>query len=282
MMRETNDSEIRPIVDFVRTKISEFPKVALVTGSGLARLAENVNDPVVIPTIDIDGYPRSTVEGHPGKLLFGRIGETPAMVVQGRIHYYEGYPMPEVVIPVRLAAALGCKAMILTTACGGIGDHLEPGDLVRISDHINFTGSNPLIGQSWGFDQFPDMTRAYDPDLGRLLYRVGDELRIKIKDGVFAGESGPSFETPAEIRMLRLMGADLVSMSTVPEVIAAARLRLPVLGIGYISNYASGITGEALSHLEVTEMGLQVGEKFSRLLGALVSVIDADFFPKNK
>jgi purine-nucleoside phosphorylase len=276
-MRETHDPEVRAIVDQIVAKIPELPKISLITGSGLAALADNVKDPVIIATSDLPGYPRSTVEGHPGKLLFGRIEDTPVMVVQGRVHHYEGYPMSEVVIPVRVAAALGCKAMVLTTASGGIGDHLIPGDLVRIYDQINLMGSNPLMGQHWGFEQFPDMTRAYNPQLGELLHRVGDELDIEIKEGIFAGVTGPSYETPAEIRYLKLIGADSVSMSTVPEVIAAARLKLPLLGITYISNSAAGITGEPLTHVEVTEMGAQVGEKFSTLLKALVPVIDREF-----
>lgn len=276
-MRETNDPEIRPLVEHVRDRIQELPRVALVTGSGLAELGESVREPVTLPTSELPGYPKSTVEGHPGKLLFGRIDETPVMVIQGRVHYYEGYPMHEVVTPVRLAAALGAKAIILTTASGGIGSHVEPGDLVRITDQINLMGNNPLIGQRWGFEQFPDMSGTYHPELGKLLHRVGHELGLEIKEGVFGGVTGPTYETPAEIRYLRTIGVDSVSMSTVPEAIAAARLRLPVLGITYISNYAAGITGQPLSHDEVTGMGRQVGEKFNRLLKELIPVIDREF-----
>ncbi len=278
-MRETHDPDIRPIIDQISAKITELPRIAVVTGSGLAALADNVSDPDIIPTGELDGYPKSTVSGHPGRLLFGRIDDTPVMVVQGRVHYYEGYPMHDVVIPVRVAAALGCKAIVLTTASGGIADHLVPGDLVRIYDQVNLMGTNPLIGQRWGFDQFPDMTRAYNPDLGKLLHQVGDDLGVEIKEGVFGGLTGPSFETPAEIRYLKTIGVDSVSMSTAPEVIAASRLKLPILGITYISNSAAGITGEPLTHEEVTEMGAQVGEKFSRLLRALVPVIDREFDP---
>jgi purine-nucleoside phosphorylase len=279
-MRETHDPDIRPIIDQITSRVTELPKISMVTGSGLSALAETVSDPIIISTSDLPGYPKSTVSGHPGKLLFGRMDDTPVMVVQGRVHYYEGYPMHEVVIPVRVAAALGCKAMVLTTASGGIADHLEPGDLVRIYDQINLMGTNPLIGQSWGFDLFPDMTRAYNPQLGRILHHVAHELEIEIKEGVFGGLTGPSYETPAEIRFLKTIGVDSVSMSTAPEVIAASRLKLPILGITYISNSAAGITGEPLTHEEVTEMGAKVGEKFSRLLRTVVPVIDREFDPE--
>ncbi|MCB2212654.1 purine-nucleoside phosphorylase [bacterium] len=276
-MRETHDPEVQPILTQIRAQIPELPSIALITGSGLAGLAENVTDAVTIPTSDLDGYPKSTVSGHPGRLIFGRIDDTPVMVVQGRVHYYEGYPMSQVVMPARVAAALGCKAMILTTASGGIGDHLQPGDLVRITDQINLMGTNPLIGQKWGFDQFPDMTQPFNTTLGALLHRVAGELGIELKEGVFGGLTGPSYETPAEIKYLKLIGVDSVSMSTVPETIAAARLKLPVLGITYISNFAAGKTGQPLTHEEVTEMGAQVGEKFSRLLQSLIPVIHHEF-----
>ncbi|MBS1261205.1 MAG: Purine nucleoside phosphorylase 1 [Calditrichaeota bacterium] len=269
-MRETNDPGIQSAVNYVARRLPVTPEIALILGSGLAGLAEQVENATVIATSDIPEYPRSTVSGHPGRLVAGTLAGVPVIVMQGRVHYYEGCSMGEVAAPTRLAAALGVSALVITNASGALSDRLKPGDLMRISDHINLMGDSPLIGQRWGFDQFPDMSEAYDRRLGEILHEVARTEGVTLKQGVHVAAHGPSYETPAEVRYMRQIGGDAVSMSTAPEAIAAARLKLPVAGISYISNYASGISGNPLSHEEVTAMGAKVGGRFSRLLRAAI------------
>ena len=274
-MRETNDPGILAARDYVAQRMPQAPEIALVLGSGLGSFADEVQNPVIIPTTDIPGYPKSTVPGHAGRLVMGTIDDVPVIVVQGRVHFYEGYPMNEVVVPTRLVASLGVKLLVVTNAAGGMGDHLEPGDLMAITDHVNLMGTNPLIGQTWGFDRFPDMSRAYDPDLRKTLHEVADSEGIKLKDGVLGGFMGPTYETAAEVRFLRLVGAHAACMSTIPEVIASARLKLPVVGVSCITNKATGISDTPLTHEEVTETAAKVESTFRRLLRAAVPAFSA-------
>lgn len=270
-MRETHDPAVLPAIEQIQKLTGgETPELALVLGSGLGSFAEDASDPIIVPTTEIDGYPRSTVAGHAGRLVFGTVDGVRVMIVQGRIHFYEGYPMEKVVWPVRISAALGVKALVVTNASGGIGDHLEPGDLMAISDHVNMMGTNPLIAQEWGFDRFPDMSRAYDPDLRKALHKVALEQDIKLKDGVLGGWTGPTYETAAEVQLLKANGVHAACMSTIPEVIAAARLKLPTCGVSCITNKATGISETPLTHEEVQETAARVENTFRKLLRAAV------------
>jgi len=269
-MRDTRDPEIQEAAEFVYDKMGGSPDLTLVLGSGLGAFAEDVSDPIIVPTTEVPGYPASTVAGHAGRLVGGTIDGVRVLVIQGRVHFYEGYPMEKVVYPVRIAAALGSKGLVVTNAAGGIGDHLEPGDLMAITDHVNMMGTNPLIGQSFGFDRFPDMSRAYDPDMRKVLHKVAIEQDIKLKDGVLGGWTGPTYETAAEIQFLRQIGVSAGCMSTIPEVITAARLKLPTCGISCITNKATGISPTPLTHEEVQETAARVESIFRKLLKAAV------------
>ncbi|MBZ0266206.1 purine-nucleoside phosphorylase [bacterium] len=265
-MRVTNDQELINTVSHVEDRIETQPRIGFILGSGLGIFADEVENPVVISTTELPDYPVSTVPGHAGRLVSGTIDGVPVLVVQGRVHYYEGYPIAKVAYPVRLLAALGCEAMVVTNASGGMGDHLEPGDLMLITDHINLMGVNPLVGQRWGFDTFPDMSRAYDPTLRGVVKDVAERESITLKEGVLGAWSGPTYETAAEVQLLKMIGVHAACMSTVPEVIAAARLRLPVVGVSCITNYATGISTTPLTHHEVTETAGRVADSFKRLL----------------
>jgi purine-nucleoside phosphorylase len=270
-MRNTNDPGIAKTAEYVLERIKIEPEIGLILGSGLGAFANEVEDAVVISTKDIPGYPESTVEGHAGKLVSGKINDTQVLVVQGRVHFYEGYPMEQIAVPTRLIAALGAKAMIVTNAAGGMGDHLEPGDLMAISDHINMMGTNPLIGQIWGFDRFPDMSNAYDEELRGILHEVAKREGITLKNGVLGGYMGPTYETKAEVHFLRTIGADAACMSTIPEIISAARLKLRAIGVSCITNKATGLSDTPLTHEEVTETAAKVEESFRKLLKETVS-----------
>lgn len=275
-MRDTHDPDIQKAASFVFDKFGQSPTLTLILGSGLGSFAAEVKDPVVIPTTDVPGYPPSTVAGHAGKLVSGTIDGINVLVVQGRIHFYEGYPMSQVVTPVRIAAALGTKGLVVTNAAGGLGDHLEPGDLMAITDHINLMGTNPLIAQSWGFDRFPDMSRAYDPDMRKALHKVALEQNIKLKDGVLGGWTGPSYETAAEVQLLKMAGVSAACMSTIPEVITASRLKVRTCGISCITNKATGISPTPLTHEEVQETAARVESTFRQLLRAAVTELAAE------
>jgi len=265
-MRDTKDPGILETRNYVKSRILKDPEIALILGSGLGAFADEIENPVIIPTKEIPGYPESTVEGHAGRLVAGDLNGHYVLVVQGRVHFYEGYPMEQVVVPTRLCASLGVKALVVTNAAGGMGDHLEPGDLMLITDHINMMGTNPLIGQTFGFDRFPDMSRAYDPDLRKAIQKVAETEAIELKEGVLGGFMGPTYETAAEVRFLKGIGADAACMSTIPEVITAARLKMPAVGISCITNKATGISKTPLTHEEVTETAALVEDKFKRLL----------------
>lgn len=257
----------------IRKHRDTTPRVGLVLGSGLGSFAENLGNRLAIPYADIPNFPVSTgVVGHAGELVLGDVGETPVAVLSGRVHFYEGRPMVDVVFPARVLARLGVQAVVLTNAAGGVRLTFRPGDLMLMTDHINGFGTNPLIGpneDSLG-PRFPDMTAVYDPALRRIVKATARALRILMKEGVYIGLHGPSYETPAEIRALRRLGVDAVGMSTVPEAIALRHMGVRVVGISTITNMAAGILKKPLIHAEVLETAQRIGGRFVKLLTAAV------------
>ncbi len=268
--------KVKQSLEFIRTRSVTEPKIAIILGSGLGGFADCLNDPVVIPTADIPYYPVSTVPGHKGKWVFGDINGVPVLCVQGRVHYYEGYSLEQVTFPVHLFAGLGTKTMIVTTASGGLNPEFKPGDLMLITDHINFGFGNPLIGSPENLlgPRFPDMSEPYNKELLALALNSGKETGIPLRQGVFCWVTGPSYETAAEVRMLRKCGGDAVSMSTVPEVIVANQRRLRVLGISLITNLSTGLSAAKLNHKEVTDMAHKAGKNLQKLLKSIIQKID--------
>ncbi|HXY26394.1 MAG TPA: purine-nucleoside phosphorylase [Candidatus Acidoferrum sp.] len=258
--------------DFIHARTELRPEIALVLGSGLGAFADEFADATKIPYAEIPYFPRSTAIGHAGQLVVGKVGEIPVAGMQGRVHLYEGYSVKEVVFPIRVFARMGVKAVILTNAAGGIKREFSQGRLVVISDHINLQGVNPLTGpndERFGL-RFHDMTAAYDRRFREMAVGEGNRMGIGIYEGVYAALPGPSYETPAEIRYLRAIGADLVGMSTVPEVIAARHSGIRVLGISCVTNAAAGILDQPLNHVEVLETAERVKEQFIGLLKAVI------------
>jgi purine-nucleoside phosphorylase len=253
-----------------RTKLR--PKIALVLGSGLGAFADELSSPTRIPYPKIPGFPRSTVTGHAGQLVIGNLGEIPVAAMQGRVHLYEGYSPQEVAFPIRVLGRLGIGSAILTNAAGAINRDYSQGALVLIRDHLNLQGANPLMGPNddrFGV-RFPDMSQAYAPEFREIARREAHRHSIPVHEGIYAGLRGPSFETPAEIRFLKTVGADLVGMSTVLEVIAARHMNMRVLGISCVTNMASGILDQPLTHAEVMETGERVKSQFIALLRAVI------------
>lgn len=256
----------------VRTKSSLIPSVGVVLGSGLGAWADALQDADRIPYREIPHMPVSTVVGHAGNLVLGRSGSVPVACLQGRVHLYEGHEPERVVFGARLLARLGCRAVLLTNAAGGIEASLRPGELMLIRDHLNLTGKNPLVGPNEDAlgKRFPDMTHAYDPVLGRLARDAAAEAGIGLREGVYAGLLGPTYETPSEIAMLRMFGAHAVGMSTVHEVIALRHMRVPAAAISCITNLAAGISPTELDHAEVEETARRSRSWFTALLTAWV------------
>jgi purine-nucleoside phosphorylase len=253
------------------------PKIAIVLGSGLGAFAERVTDPVTIPYAEIPRFPQSTVVGHSGRLVIGTIDGVPVAAMQGRVHSYEGYAPHQVTFPVRVLGQLGIHTLIVTNAAGGINTGYHQGQLVLISDQINLTGSNPVSGpndERLG-PRFFDMTEPYSRRLRTLARTAAEREGFSLEEGVYLAVSGPSFETPAEIRAFRTMGADLVGMSTVPEVIVARHMGIEVLGISCVTNMAAGVLPQPLDHEEVMETGRRVQQQFTRLLVSVVRAIGA-------
>jgi purine-nucleoside phosphorylase len=263
---------------FIRAKTKLRPKIVLVLGSGLGTFADELENPTRIPYEHIPHFPHSTAVGHAGRLVIGEASGVPIAAMQGRVHFYEGYSLKEVVFPMRAFGRLGIRAAILTNAAGGINLEFKQGALVVLRDHINLQGSNPLIGSNderFG-PRFPDMSRAYCKNYRAIGIEEARKLRIEVFEGVYAALSGPSYETPAEIRYLRTIGADVVGMSTVPEVIAARHMGIRVLGISCVTNMAAGILDQPIHHEEVLETGERVKGQFMALLRAIVPRIAAD------
>ncbi|GGE10812.1 purine nucleoside phosphorylase [Marinithermofilum abyssi] len=259
----------------IQKKLSLEPKIGLVLGSGLGILADEIEEAATISYGEIPHFPVSTVEGHAGQLVIGRLEGQPVVAMQGRFHFYEGYSLTDVTFPIRVMKALGVEKLVVTNAAGGVNTGYQAGDLMVIRDHINLMGTNPLIGPNdpdLGV-RFPDMSEAYDPAMRQLAHRVAESEGIRLQEGVYAGLTGPSYETPAEIRMLRTIGADAVGMSTVPEVIIARHSDIRVLGISCISNMAAGILPQPLSHEEVMETAERVKPKFIGLVKGIMKDI---------
>ena len=257
---------------YIRTRTALRPRIALVLGSGLGGFADELDEAVHIPYAEIPHFPRSTAIGHAGTLVIGKLKETPLAAMQGRVHLYEGYSPQQVVFPVRVFARMGVAALVLTNAGGGINPEYARGSLVVLRDHINLQGSNPLVGpndERFGL-RFPDMTEAYNARFRGFALDEAERLGGGIYEGVYAAMLGPSYETPAEIRFLRTIGADLVGMSTVPEVIAARHAGLEVLAISCVTNMAAGLSGQEITHQEVLETGEMVRGKFVALLKAVI------------
>jgi purine-nucleoside phosphorylase len=258
-------------------------RIGIVLGSGLGAVADAVTEPVAVPYARIPHFPQSTVEGHSGRIVAGLLGDIPVIVMQGRVHYYEGYSPLEVTFPMRVLGALGLQAVILTNAAGGIREGYRVGQLVALVDHINFMGWNPLIGPNeprfavtpGAGLRFPDMTEAYSKSLRTLAHEAAKEEGFALAEGVYLAVSGPSYETPAEIRAFRALGATLVGMSTVPETIVARHMGIDVLGISCVTNLAAGLGAKPLSQQEVIEIGHQVERQFARLFQRLMPKIDA-------
>jgi purine-nucleoside phosphorylase len=254
------------------------PRIALVLGSGLGGFADSLTDDASIPYAEIPSFPQSTAIGHAGRMVIGNAGSVPVAAMQGRVHLYEGYSPQEITFPIRVFARMGIRAVILTNAAGGINLSYSQGALVLIRDHINLQGANPLVGSNddrFGV-RFPDMTHAYAKEFRAIAREEAVQQKITLQEGVYAGLLGPSYETPAEIEYLRRIGADLVGMSTVAEVVAARHTGLKVLAISCVTNMAAGILDQPLSHAEVMETGERVKSTFESLLRAVLPRLNAD------
>jgi purine-nucleoside phosphorylase len=263
---------------FILSKTKLRPKVALVLGSGLGGFADEFESATRIPYEKIPSFPQSTIQGHAGALVIGKVGQVPVAAMQGRVHLYEGYSPKEVVFPMRVLGRMGIRAAILTNAAGAINLDFNQGALVAIRDHINLQGVNPLVGRNderFGV-RFPDMTHAYHKPYREVAFSEAKKLGIKVHEGVYAALSGPSFETPSEIRYFKTIGADMVGMSTVPEVIVARHMGIRVLGISCVTNMAAGILDQPISHAEVLETGERVKADFVALLRGVIPRIAAD------
>lgn len=266
---------MKETIDFIQQKIKDFkPELGIILGSGLGDFADNLEG-VRIKYQDIPGFETSTVAGHKGQLVFGEVLGKNAVIMQGRYHFYEGYHISRIVYPIKVMKKLGVKTLIITNAAGSVNKEYKAGDLMVISDHINLMGVNPLIGENDATlgDRFPDMSEVYNHSLADLALAKGKELGLTVQKGVYAAMSGPSYETPAEINMLRIMGADAVGMSTVPEALVANYCSMRVLGISCITNSAAGVHPSRLSHAEVVETAAKVKDSFMKLLMAVVEEI---------
>jgi purine-nucleoside phosphorylase len=265
-------STIQETVDAIRAHCRQQPVLGIILGSGLGAFADSFSDKAVIPFDSLPHFPSSTVSGHPGNLIFGKAGGASAVALQGRVHLYEGYSSTEVAFPTRVLGALGIRKLIVTNAAGGINTEFRPGDLMLITDHINLMGTNPLIGRNMDEigPRFPDMSEAYDAGMRNVVMEVARQNGIVLREGIYIGLSGPNYETPAEIRMCRALGADAVGMSTVPEVIVANHIGMRVLGISCITNMAAGILPGKLTHEEVVATTQRVSETFQSLLAGII------------
>lgn len=266
------EGAVERAVRYLEERLEGSPRVALILGSGLGELAEQVEDGVVVSYADIPGFAPSTVVGHKGRLVAGRLEGVDVLAFQGRYHAYEGHDPADLATPIRTARALGAETLIVTCAAGGVNRSFGPGTLMLLTDHLNFMGRNPLVGPVRdGETRFPDMTEPYDMELRDTAAAAALEEGIQIAEGVYAAVLGPSYETPAEIRMLERLGADAVGMSTVPEVIAARAAGVRVLGIALITNAAAGISGALLDHEEVIAAGVEAAERFQRLVRGVLA-----------
>ena len=265
--------------DILDEAITTTPRIAMILGSGLGALADELDDAQTIDYSELPGFPVSAVEGHAGELVFGNLEGVDVVVMRGRAHYYEGWTMKEVTFPIRAFSLLGIDHMVVTNSAGGANPDFVPGDLMVITDHLNLTGDNPLRGaneDAFG-PRFPDMSDPYNEHLRSLIHEVGDELDLDLKNGVYAGMAGPTYETPAEVRMVQAIGGDAVGMSTVPEVIVANHCGMTVAGISCITNMAAGLSHTKLSHDEVKETADRVRDHFVNLVRHSVRAFGQQF-----
>src|SRR5215204_3192010 len=259
----------------IRARIIVDPRIAIVLGSGLGGFADDFDEALGIPYEEIPGFVRSTAQGHAGRLVVGKVDNVPLVAMQGRVHFYEGYPLEQVTFPIRTFKLLGIKTLILTNAAGGINVQLTQGALMVLSDHLNMMGDNPLRGandERFG-PRFPDMSGVYSPELQELVIEEARAIGVEVRRGIYGALSGPSYETPAEIHLLRNLGADAVGMSTVPEAIVARHMGLEVLGISCITNMAAGMSDEPINHEEVMATGDRVRGTFTELLRRVIARI---------
>lgn len=266
---------LQAAVAHIRPLLHQTPTIGLILGSGLGDFADTLENRVVIPFSDLPGFPQATVEGHVGAFVFGTRQGKSLVALQGRLHYYEGHSQQTLTLPVRIMALLGVRTLIVTNAAGGVNLDFQPGDLMLISDHINFSFSNPLIGQNqpdFG-PRFPDVSNLYTRSLRQAIVQKAEQAGISLRQGVYMMFTGPNYETPAEIRMARIVGADAVGMSTVPEALVAAQCGMQVVGVSCITNMAAGILDQPLNHQEVIETAAVVHDKFHRLLELILSLI---------
>jgi len=276
MISEKNFSaKLADARDYLMERVTVLPELGVILGSGLGAFADLVQEKVVIPYKDIPHFPTSTVEGHAGQLVFGKVEGRKVVVMQGRFHYYEGYTMQEVTFPIRVMQVIGVTGLIVTNAAGGINTAFSSGNLVLIKDHLNLMGDNPLRGANLANlgPRFPDLSEGYNPEWRQKALGIAKELGIDPQEGVYVAVSGPNYETPAEIRYMRTIGADMVGMSTVPEVIVANHGGMKVLGISCVTNMAAGILGQKLSHVEVMETAARIEKQFVHFVQALVKAL---------
>lgn len=266
---------IKEAANYISMIIKEKPDVAVILGSGLGDLADKVENKIIIKFEEVPGMPVSTVKGHAGQFVYGLLGGKKVLMMQGRIHYYEGNKMDLVSLPINIMGKIGVKKLIVTNAAGGVNTDFKPGDLMIIKDHINLAFNNPLIGKNYEEigPRFPDMSEAYNNEFIKLAKESLLSLNQKVIEGTYCMMTGPTYETPAEVRMVRILGADAVGMSTVPEVIAAVHCGIKVLGISCITNMACGILDQPLNHKEVIETSLRVRDKFTRLISDIIEKI---------
>lgn len=267
--------QIHAAADYIRSRTDYRPAIGMVLGSGLGDFADTLEDAVRIPYAEIPNFPVPTAPGHVGALVFGKKMGQEVVVLQGRIHFYEGLSQKEITLPVRVLAALGIKKLVLTNAAGGVNLSFEPGTLMLIRDHINYSFDNPLIGpnlDSFG-PRFPDVTDLYTASLRSRIRAAAEEAGISLQEGVYMMFTGPNYETPAEVRMAAILGADAVGMSTVPEALVAAHCGMEVAGISCITNIAAGLSDQKLDHCEVLEIAARVHDTFQRLLDVVLTVL---------
>ena len=267
--------QIHAAADYIRSRTDYRPAIGMVLGSGLGDFADTLEDAVHIPYAEIPNFPVPTAPGHVGALVFGKKMGQEVVVLQGRIHFYEGLSQKEITLPVRVLAALGIKKLVLTNAAGGVNLSFEPGTLMLIRDHINYSFDNPLIGpnlDSFG-PRFPDVTDLYTASLRSRIRAAAEEAGISLQEGVYMMFTGPNYETPAEVRMAAILGADAVGMSTVPEALVAAHCGMEVAGISCITNIAAGLSDQKLDHSEVLEIAARVHDTFQRLLDVVLTVL---------
>lgn len=269
------EKKIQTCLASIREKTDFKPEVALILGSGLGDYADGIQIETTVDYTEIEGFPVSTVTGHKGRFVFGNVGDVPVVIMQGRVHYYEGYPMSDVVLPTRLMGLLGAKKLLLTNAAGGINENFRPGDFMMLTDHIATGVPSPLIGPNLDElgPRFPDMSEVYSHRIQDVIRNAASECEIDLKEGVYVQLTGPNYETPAEVRMCKIWGGDAVGMSTACEAMAARHMGMEIGGISCITNLAAGISKEKLDHKEVQETADRVSKDFKRLVTKIIETI---------